>query len=130
MSNLVKCAWAIAEAGFDVGRLCDGGSVAIVKRKADWVTDIGLKSAGIASPEFLCMDYKDYMRIYLLMTGMDGKMTRFADIIQLNSEGKADIFNTYTKVSIRAVVSFRSITGGRHEEIIEVAREYKGHGIS
>jgi len=129
MSNLVKCAWAIAESGFDVGRLCDGGSVAIVKRRADWVTDIGLKSAGIASPEFLCMDYEDYMRIYLLMTGTDKKMTRFADIIQLNSAGKSDIFNTYTKVSIRAVVSFRSITGGRHEEIIEVAREYKGHGI-
>jgi hypothetical protein len=130
MSNLVRCAWAIAESGFDVERLCDGGSVAIVKRKADWVTDIGIEGVGPESPEFLCMDYEDYLRIYLLMCSDDKKMTRLADIIQLNATGDFDIFNSYTGITVKAVISFRSLTGERHEELIEINSQYQGSGVS
>ncbi|MBN1623477.1 MAG: hypothetical protein JW903_03830 [Clostridia bacterium] len=130
MSNLVRCAWAIAESGFDVERLCDGGSVAIVKRKADWVTDIGIEGAGLDSPDFLCMNYEDYLRIYLLMCGDVKKMARLADLIQLNATGNFDIFNSYTGVTIKAVISFRSLTGKRHEVPIEINSQYQRNSVS
>ena len=129
MSNLVRCAWAIAESGYDVSRLCEGDSVAIVKRKADWVTDIGTAALGVKSPELLCMDYEDYLRLFLLIEKNERKMACLADLIQLNSRDGFDIFSTFTCVRINAVISFRSITGGRHEETIEISRGYTGDGI-
>ncbi len=130
MSNLVRCAWAIAESGFDVNNLCNGQSIAIIKRKADWVTDIGVEKAGVGSPDFMCMNYKDYMRIYLMMCSDEKRMSRLADIIQLNATDEFNISNSFTEISVRAVISFRSLTGGRHEETIEISRSYQGNGFS
>lgn len=115
--------------GFDVKTLCDGRSVAVIKRKADWVTDIGISSTGIKSPQFMHMDYEDYMRLYLMMCDTGVIMTRFADIIQLNSLHGFDIADTYNGICIKADISFRSLTGRRHEETIEINIGYDGRYI-
>ncbi|MBN2557231.1 MAG: hypothetical protein JXB33_00605, partial [Clostridia bacterium] len=124
MSNLIKCSWAIAEAGIDTGNLFSGYEIAVIKRSADWITDIGLKSAGIKTPAILCMDYRDYLRLFLIGVPKDIKAARLLDIIALDAPGDFNVFNAFTEVCVEATVTFRSIAGGRHEVKIKVVRSY------
>jgi len=124
MSNLIKISWAIAEAGADTGRLWNGESVPIIKNKGDWITDIGLGGTGSITPEFLKMDYGDYLRLYLSAVPIDKKILRILDIISLNSPADFNIYEAYTEITVTAVVSFRSLTGGRHEVEISVTESY------
>ena len=124
MSNLIKISWAIAEAGADTGRLWNGESIPIIKNKGDWITDIGLGGTGSITPEFLKMDYGDYLRLYLPVVPVDKKILRMLDIISLNSPASFNISDAYTEITVTAVVSFRSLTGGRHEVEISVTESY------
>lgn len=124
MSNLIKISWAIAEAGIDTKKLWEGESLAVVKTKGDWITDIGLGSKGTSSPNFLKMDYEDYLRFFLMTIPMDKKLIRMLDIISLNSSGGFNIMEAYTEVCISAIISFRSLTGGRHEVEISITESY------
>lgn len=118
MSNLVKISWAIAEAGLDTRRLCNGESIAVIKTSGDWMTDIGIPGTEIKSPDFLKMDYMDYLRLYLAAVPRETKILRLLDLVDLNAPADFDIFGTYAEVSVTATVSFRSLTGGRH--VVEV----------
>ncbi len=124
MSNLVKISWAIAEAGIDTRKLWQGQSIPIIKTAGDWITDIGTGSAGMKSPGFLKMDYNDYLRLYLMAIPMDKKIIRLLDIISLNSRGYFNVFNTYTEVTVTVLVSYRSLTGGRHEVEVSATQSY------
>ncbi len=124
MSNLIKISWAIAEAGVDTGKIWNGEPIPIIKTSGDWITDIGIGNAGAVSPEFLKMDYKDYLRLYLSAVPLDIKILRMLDIISLNAPVDFSIFDAYTEVTVVAVISFRSLTGGRHEVEISITESY------
>ena len=124
MSNLIKISWAIAEAGIDTGNLWNGESLAIIKSPAEWITDIGLGAVGVSTPGFLTMDYDDYLRLYLLIMPVDKKALRMMDIIALNAPPNFNIYDAYTEISVTALVSYKSLTGGRHEVEISVTQSY------
>lgn len=124
MSNLIKISWAIAEAGIDTGKLWNGESIAIIKTPAEWITDIGVGASGIPSPGFLKMDYDDYLRLYLLAVPADKKVLRMMDIISLNAPPDFNIFNAFTEITVTAVVSYRSLSGERHEVEMSVTKSY------
>ncbi|MDX1359621.1 MAG: DUF5702 domain-containing protein, partial [Clostridia bacterium] len=124
MSNLVKISWAICEAGLDTGNLCRGETLPIMKASGDWQTDIGIPGTGIKSPDFLRMDYGDYLRLFLVAVPTETKVLRLLDMIDLNSPADFDIFGTYAEVSVSATVSFRSLSGGRHAVEVTVTESY------
>lgn len=124
MSNLIKCAWAVAESGIDVSKLCSGKEVAIVKRGGDWITDIGVKKAGPKTPDILKMDYEDHLRMILLTVVQRDKELRMLDIIDLNSRDDFQVENAFTEITIRAKVSCMSLIGERHEIEVCVTKEY------
>ena len=124
MSNLIKISWAIAEAGIDTKKLWEGESLAVIKTKGDWITDIGLGNSELSSPDFLKMDYEDYLRFFYMTESMDKKLMRMLDIISLNSPGNFNIMEAFTEVTVTATVSFRSLTGGRHEVEITITESY------
>ncbi|MCD6322096.1 MAG: hypothetical protein J7L77_03610, partial [Clostridiales bacterium] len=124
MSNLIKISWAIAEAGIDTKKLWEGEPLAVIKTKGDWITDIGLGNKELASPDFLKMDYEDYLRFFYIAEPMNKKLIRMLDIISLNSPGNFNIMEAFTEVTVNATVSFRSLTGGRHEVEITITESY------
>lgn len=124
MSNLIKISWAIAESGIDTGKLWNGESLAIIKSPAEWITDIGLGAAGVSTPGFLTMDYDDYLRLYLLLMPIEKKVLRMMDIIELNAPSNFNIYDAYTQITVTALVSYRSLTGGRHEVEISASQSY------
>ncbi len=124
MSHLIKCAWAVAEAGLDVSKLCGGDAVAVVKRGGDWITDIGVNKAGPSTPDVLKMDYEDYLRLMLLTVPQRDRELRMLDIIDLNSANGFEVRNAFTQVTVKARVSCMSLTGGRHEIEVSVTKEY------
>jgi hypothetical protein len=114
MANLIKISWAIAEAGFDTRKLWNGEEIPLIKTAGDWITDIGLNKA-VPSHGLLTMDYGDYLRLYLLALPIEKKAARMLDIISLNAPGYFNIYDAFTEITVTAVVSYRSLTGGRHE---------------
>lgn len=124
MSNLIKISWAIAESGADTRLLWNGESIPVIKTGGDWITDIGVVGEAVKTHDFLSMDYADYLRLYLAAVPIEKKILRMLDIISLNSPGDFNIFEAYTEITVSAVISFRSLTGGRHEVEISVTNSY------
>lgn len=124
MSNLILCSWAIAEAGIDTGKLCAGQSLPVIKRKGDWITDIGINSIAAKTPEALCIDYEDYLRMFLTAVPETKKLMRFLDIVSLNAPGNFNIFECYTAVIVNVKISYKSIMGDRHETKISISQSY------
>jgi len=124
MSNLIKISWAIAEAGIDTKKLWEGEPLAVIKTKGDWITDIGVGNNGLSSPAFLKMDYEDYLRFFYMSVPLDKKLMRMLDIISLNSPRNFNIMEAFTEVTVNAIVSYRSLTGGRHEVEISITESY------
>ncbi|MBN2851993.1 MAG: hypothetical protein JXQ23_04580 [Clostridia bacterium] len=124
ISNLVSCAWAVAESGLDVKSLSNGGSVPVYKLIGDWKLDLGLNQVSAKTPEILKIDYEDYMRLLLLSKSEDDKLGRLLDLIQLNAPAGFDVTEAYCQVTIHIVVSQRGFLGKRHYFEIEKTAAY------
>jgi hypothetical protein len=114
----------VAEAGIDVAELRNGGGVAVVKGKGDWVADIGISKTGPKTPETLCIDYDDYLRLYLAAVPERTKILRMLDLIELNSDDGFSVGGAHTRITVEAVVSCRSLLGERHEIKTAVTKKY------
>lgn len=124
ISNLVSCAWAIAEAGYDVKALVEGESLPVYKLTGDWKLDIGLNQASAKTPKILQIDYEDYLRILLLSKNEEDKLKRLLDIMKLNAPVGFELENAYTQVTVKAVISQRSFLGKRHYFEVEKTAGY------
>ncbi|MCD6323287.1 MAG: hypothetical protein J7L77_09720, partial [Clostridiales bacterium] len=65
-----------------------------------------------------------YLRFFYIAEPMNKKLMRILDIIFLNSPGNFNIMEAFTEVTVNATVSFRSLTGGRHEVEITITESY------
>jgi len=124
ISNLISCAWAIAEAGIDVRELVNGEALPIYKLKGDWKLDIGLNQVTNKTPDILKIDYEDYMRILLLSKPKEDRLKYILDLIHINGPGNFNISNTYCGIDIKVVISQRSLLGKRHFYEIQDTLQY------
>ena len=85
--------WAYAESLFDARILLHGGRIPLRKTEAEWHVPLNalmkmksyLKNAdGIASGGTTGLQYEDYLRLLLNMTGISKLKTRSLDMIELN----------------------------------------------
>ena len=124
ISNLVLCAWAVAEAGLDVRALANGNDLAIYKLKGDWVLDIGLNKVVNKTPDVLKINYEDYLRLFLLSQNKKEKLLRILDLIYINSPGRFDLYNSFCKIKIEVTISQKSLIKKEHVYEIEKTLEY------
>ena len=86
---LIITAWALAESIADVKVLCSGGKIATIKKEGDWNFSLeGLKNFSKDSLEGKGnekgLDYKDYLRVLLLMQNRTKQYFRTMDVLQAN----------------------------------------------
>lgn len=108
----------------DTKKLWQGENLAVIKTAGDWITDIGVADKSMSSPDFLKMDYGDYLRLYLMTVPLETKLMRLLDIVSLNSPAYFKPGQAFSKITVTAVVSFRSLTGGRHEIEVSATASY------
>jgi hypothetical protein len=96
---LIATAWASFEASKDMDLILNGNRVPLIKTKLSWQTDFdgfiagkfnNSKSKNINEG----LNYKEYLRLLLLIEGKNNKIARTMDIIQINMKGRYnDKFN-------------------------------------
>lgn len=111
---LIATAWASFEASKDLELILNGNRVPLIKSKLSWQTDfdgfIKGKFNNIKSENFNDgLNYKEYLRLLLLLEGKNNKIARTMDIIQINMKGRYDEkFNLkehYNGFNFKAVLS-------------------------
>lgn len=113
IANLIMCGWGMGEAVIDLNDLMEGKSVPFYKNKSDWRLDIGLPAEkGSGSDSRLSFCYYDYLRLFLLLESMEGKIGRIEDLLELNMQKTYNGFkmgkcNTY--IRIEATVSMKYV---------------------
>ncbi|MFO7637422.1 MAG: DUF5702 domain-containing protein [Clostridia bacterium] len=124
LSNLICCAWALAEGGVDTEMIFGGGRIPLFKMQGDWITDLGLVQAGIRTPDPMALDYRDHLRIFLLTIQEETRLLRAMDLIQMNSLPGFDIHRMHTGVLVKARISWKGVTGRRYETTLSYRGEY------
>lgn len=86
---LALAAWAYAEALLDVRNLVNGGSVAFLKKKADWKTGIFElgnlgEIANSVTKDAGGLSYRDYLHVLMIKENQSRKLYRMMDLIQVN----------------------------------------------
>lgn len=84
----ILAVWAFAESVSDVRSLLAGEKIPIIKTSAEWSTDVGglTKESGFQEAKS-CKDgleYKDYLRVLLFLTGKTKLCYRAMDLIEWN----------------------------------------------
>lgn len=110
LANLIMCGWGMGESIIDMKDLSEGKAVPVYKLPGDWRLDVGLEKGGAKTDSRLYFSYRDYLRLFLLITGENKKLDRMEDLIQLNMDGNGEGFKVSdcrTAVRIEAVVSMK-----------------------
>lgn len=85
----IELAWIYGESVNDVRIILDGGKVPLVKKKSDWNTSLtealaasftGGKGKGSKEGQ----DYKDYLRLILVVMNSETKTKRMMDVIEMD----------------------------------------------
>lgn len=116
LANLIMCGWGMGESVIDLKELSEGKAVPVYKLPGDWKLDVGLEKGGAKTDSRLYFSYRDYLRLFLLITGEDKKLDRMEDLIQLNLGGNDEGFrlsDCRTAVRVEAVVSMKYLFLGR-----------------
>ena len=93
LKTIIISIWCLAEALCDVKALLNGGKIPAVKEPYEWtVSSVGLKNfSKTVLPSATSengLDYKEYLRLLLLMTGTKDQVFRTMDLIQANACSK------------------------------------------
>lgn len=120
LTHAILLAWAFIEARYDTRTLLMGGRIDFIKTKANWHTDLDSALAGSfgggGSDSKSGMSYKDYLRIFMYMTDLDGLTARAMDIIESDirlSKGNSFFRMDACMEMVECSVSIRSSFGGR-----------------
>lgn len=111
---LISTAWASFEASKDLDLIINGGKVPLIKSRLSWQTDF----EGFIKGKFNNLNskntneglnYKEYLRLLLLLEGRNDKIARTMDIIQINMKGryneKFNLKEHYNGFSFKTVIS-------------------------
>lgn len=82
---LLLLGWAYAESVYDVKTLLSGGRVPLIKDKASWHYDLESALGGgddAASESWNGLEYRDYLRIFMMLTGLDTLTERALDLVE------------------------------------------------
>ncbi len=90
---LLIAVWAFCESVLDVRALLQGKNVAFYKSSQSWTTTISdcvakVAAGSIAKESDSGLSYDAYLRIYLLMQGMEEKLLRAMTVIEWNMKGQ------------------------------------------
>ncbi len=92
IQTMLIFSWATFESLYDINTLEKGGKVPLFKTNEQWMTDISgavvKKEANKDDNDTLCLSYKDYLKIFLVIMNKDKKLTRVQDLVQLNKSVK------------------------------------------
>ncbi len=90
---LLIAVWAFCESVLDVRALLQGKKVAFYKSSQSWTTGISdcvtkVASGSLAKESDSGLGYDTYLRMYLLMQGMEEKLLRTMTVIEWNMKGQ------------------------------------------
>jgi hypothetical protein len=135
---LIATAWASFEASKDLELIINAGKVPLIKTKLSWQTDFD----GFLKGKFNNLNsentneglnYKEYLRLLLLLEGRNNKIARTMDIIQINMMGryneKFNLKEHYTGYSFKTVITKEEVLPlnelfGFYEFVIEGEQLY------
>ncbi|HPJ75374.1 MAG TPA: DUF5702 domain-containing protein [Clostridia bacterium] len=122
--NLILCSWAFAEAAYDTNTLKRGEKCPLFKLDGDWNIDIGIDSGFNKTPDWLKMDYEDYIRVLMCTTSNDQKTKKLLDLISINCPYVIDMSQVYCGINVKAVLSYEGIFGIKRIYKFEVSDAY------
>lgn len=111
VEQAILLAWAYGESVAELQILMDGGEIASVKTKDRWILSlaelplIGSKHYTKEDGEKAGMDYKEYLRVLLLLTSRETLCMRALDLIERDTGIRAD--SCITRIQIKSVCSLR-----------------------
>ena len=86
LTHAILLAWALIEARYDTATLLAGGKIPFMKDSLSWHSDLDSvlsgSTPGADKDSDSGLSYKDYLRIFLLMTDTDELTMRAMDIIE------------------------------------------------
>jgi len=92
----ILLSWSLLESWQDVKLLEAGKTVATYKSESTWKTWFNYDKE---DKGFLPLNYKDYLRVFLLMIPREVKLARILDLIQLNELQERSNFNILNSVT-------------------------------
>ncbi len=116
IQTMLVFSWAMFESLYDQEQLSQGEKIALYKNGDQWKTDISgainNKKTAEANNNPLLLSYQDYLRIFLLLTDKEKKLTRTQDLIQLNvamSLQGFSIEDTHVALAADTTVSMKNL---------------------
>lgn len=113
---LLLLGWAYAESVYDVKTLLAGGRVPLIKDRVSWHYDLeGALGGGddAVSESWNGLEYRDYLRIFMMLTGLDTLTERSLDLVEAdirltpgNAHFRLDACYTRVEASMRIDSSF------------------------
>ena len=122
--NLILCSWAFAESAYDSDILVRGKSCPLFKLDGDWNLDIGIDAGFNKTPDWLKLDYEDYIRVLMCTIPKEIKAKRLLDVISLNCPYVTDMSQVFCGINVRAVFLYKGILGIERTFEIEVSDAY------
>ncbi|MCI9336358.1 MAG: hypothetical protein HFH93_02270 [Lachnospiraceae bacterium] len=106
LEGAILLAWAYAESVYDVKSLLAGGKIPLFKDDGSWHYSLSSALSGSLKDESTGgegLAYEDYLRIFLMLSGVDTITARAMDMVE------ADIRKTPGNVSFRLDGCFRAV---------------------
>ncbi len=122
--NLILCSWAIAESAYDTEALCRGAKCPVIKMDGDWNLDIGLEKGLSKTPDWLKIDYDDYLRLLLCTKSNNVKVLRLLDLIALNSPDNMDMSSVCCGIKVGVTLKFKGLLGTERSFYVEAEDSY------
>lgn len=122
--NLVLCSWALSESAYDTDILLKGGNCPIIKMSGDWQLKIDIGKGVSKTPEWLKIDYEDYLRILLCTKNNKDKVLRILDLISLNSPNSIDMSAVSCGIKICANLKYKGFLGVERNFYVEAEDSY------
>ena len=134
---LIASSWAAVEASNDLDIIENGGKVTLIKTNLDWKIDFtnfakGKVIKGNKTENKFGLNYREYLRLFLLLENREKKIIRVMDIIQINMKGryseKFSIKESYNGFEAHAVIlknevlPFYEVFGIKEFEIHQIQR--------
>lgn len=86
LTHAILLAWALIEARYDTATLLAGGKIPFIKNSSTWHSDLDSalsgSSPGADKDSDSGLSYRDYLRIFLLMTDTEELTVRAMDLIE------------------------------------------------
>jgi hypothetical protein len=90
----------------------------------DWNLDIGLEKGLSKTPDWLKIDYDDYLRLLLCTKSNNVKVLRLLDLIALNSPDNMDMSSVCCGIKVGVTLKFKGLLGTERSFYVEAEDSY------